>query len=871
MTVTATITVTEITTATIKMIKPNKDSTTYKTDHQEKISGIVERITYHNEQNGWSVIKVSTFQNPLQLVTVIIYQVKVFAGASMDFYGSWSHHPQHGEQFKATKSIEKKPASAAALEKYLGSGLIKGVGPATAKRIVKHFQDKTLDVFENKIDDLMHIPGIAEKKLVDIKKSWIEHKSIRDVMIFLQSYGISTLFAVKIFKAYGDKAIEKVSKNPYVLARDIYGIGFFSADKIALNMGFEKNGIPRIEAGIKHLLASSRDEGHCYLTSDQIQTQITELLAINESEKVTESLIDLLNTNEIKKRILKQNDLSIDCFYSNTLYFDENYIAKKVKSLLATKKQVDTQRVNDWITRYCQKENIQLSEEQHQSIVGITTQSFSILTGGPGCGKTTSTKVLVKLLLAMQKKIILAAPTGRAAQRMSEVIGLEAKTIHRLLEWSPSKNGFKIDESDPLDTDFLIIDECSMLDVNLAAALLKAVNDDTQVLFIGDPDQLPSVGAGNVLFDLLESNVVPKYQLTKVFRQAESSFIIQYAHQINKGEIPKIVSPIFDPNAFKNKIDCLFLDADEATQEQAKFIAKAQAIIKQSKASGQAVQILKNETVAGHLVPENDSVKMVNDLYLPDYKKDELQNETVLQIPDKFMHVNIEDLASAQNQVDELKTILKKIHPWSTINHGMTALDTVLRLYTKTIPEILGKGCEIQILSPQVRGSLGTVNLNLQIQKTINPESSNKKQIALGDRIYRESDRVIQTRNNYDLGVFNGDIGVIQSIDLNNFVCKVYFQGHKQSFEYSKSDLSDLQLAYGITIHKSQGSEFQAVIIPVTTQHYKMLFRNLIYTGLTRAKKLAIFVGNRKALSMAIQTINQQIRQTALQELLKTN
>jgi exodeoxyribonuclease V alpha subunit len=809
---------------------------------EEKLSGVVERVTYHNEQNGWSVIKVSPFQSPQKLVTVIIHQAKVFAGASMEFYGSWTNHPQHGEQFKAIKSIEKKPATTAALEKYLGSGLIKGVGPVTATRIVKHFKEKTLEVFENEIDLLMKVPGIAEKKLEDIKASWSEHKSIRDVMIFLQGYGISTLFAVKIFKTYGDKAIETVSKNPYTLARDIYGIGFFSADKIALNMGFEKNGIPRIEAGIKHVLASSREAGHCFLTLVQIQGQTKDLLEIDEEQVVLEVLKDLLIKNEIKKRILTIDGAKADCFYSKTLFYDEDFIAKKVKSIVNTGIDIDLNRVNEWMEKYCKKDGILLSEEQHQSVVGIVSKSFSILTGGPGCGKTTSTKVLVKLLQAMQKRIILAAPTGRAAQRMSEVIGLESKTLHRLLEWTPNQNGFKKNEEDPLIADFLIIDECSMLDVSLAASLLKAVKESTQILFIGDPDQLPSVGAGNVLYDLLESNAVPKFQLTKVFRQAESSFIIQFAHKINKGEVPKIVSPIADPDVFKKKIDCIFLDAEEATQEQARFIARAQAAFKSTPSLGQSPLLQEGE-----------------------------ESESVFYIPEKFLHVNLEKLLQAKNEVEELKTILKKVHPWSTLNHGMTALDTVLRLYTKTIPEVLGANCEIQILSPQVRGSLGTVNLNQQIQNTINPSSPNKKQISIGERIYREGDRIIQTRNNYDLGVFNGDIGSIQSIDLTDLTCQVHYPGHDEVFEYSREDLSDLQLAYAITIHKSQGSEFQAVIIPVATQHFKMLFRNLIYTGLTRAKKLAIFVGSRKALAMAVQSIDQRVRQTALQELLRSS
>ncbi len=695
-------------------------------------------------------------------------------------------------------------------------------------------------------------------------------------MIFLQGYGISTLFAVKIFKTYGDKAIETVSKNPYTLARDIYGIGFFSADKIALNMGFEKNGIPRVEAGIKHVLASSREEGHCYLTLNQIQLQTKELLEVNEPDKIIGVLKDLLAQNEIKKRILEKNNLHEECFYSKSLYYDEETIVKKVQSLFHLKVNIDLSRIEDWVQRYCLQHKITLSDEQFQSVVQIPSKSISILTGGPGCGKTTSTKVLVKLLQAMKKNILLAAPTGRAAQRMSEVIGMEAKTIHRLLEWAPNKNGFKKDESDNIIADFLIIDECSMLDVSLTAALLKAVGKTTQILLIGDPDQLPSVGAGNILFDLLDSNVVPKFQLTKVFRQAESSYIIKYAHMINKGVVPKISSPIGEPDVFKNKVDCLFIDSEEATQEQAKFIAKTQVALRETFKTGRSQLIQVGEEIQGMVsradfleAERSDTQLKFEKLYIPDFNKDDLQKESVLYIPEKFLHVNLEKLASAKNEVEELKSILKKIHPWSTLHHGMIAQDAILRLYTKTIPEVLGQKCEIQVLTPQVRGSLGTVNMNLQIQQTVNPLTPQKKQIQIGERIYREGDRVIQTRNNYDLGVFNGDIGNIESIDTDDFSCLIYFAGHDQTFTYAREDLVDVQLAYAITIHKSQGSEFEAVIIPVATQHFKMLFRNLIYTGLTRAKKLAIFVGSRKALNMAIQTVDQRTRQTGLKELLQ--
>jgi exodeoxyribonuclease V alpha subunit len=533
----------------------------------EKLSGIVERITYHNEQNGWSVLKVSPFKDPSRLATVLIHQAKVYAGATMEFWGSWSHHSKHGEQFKAIRSIEKKPASAAALEKYLGSGLIAGVGPATAKKIVRHFKDRTLEIFEDSIEELTDVPGIADKKLEKIKFSWDEHRSIRDVMIFLQGHGISTLFATKIYKTYGDQAISIVSGNPYRLAHDIYGIGFFSADKIALSMGFSRVGRPRIEAGIKHVLSASRDEGHCFLTQTQIIGKTLELLNEKmESDVLVEVLENLLSTNQVRVRKLEMQDSEIeDCFYSKSLYSDEKTVAELVATCLKKQISIDQDRVRSWVSRYCEAKEIQLSDEQHSAVCDIPSKSFSILTGGPGCGKTTCTEVLVKLLRAMGLKVTLAAPTGRAAQRMSEVIGLESKTIHRLLEWAPDTGGFKFNEENPVETDFLILDEVSMLDISLAASLLKAIPAHAQILLIGDPDQLPAVGAGNVLSDLLETEKVPRFRLTKVFRQAQASSIIRFAHEINSGMLPKIISPIQQPEAFSKGVDCLFVDADEAT------------------------------------------------------------------------------------------------------------------------------------------------------------------------------------------------------------------------------------------------------------------------------------------------------------------
>ncbi|MBL7555886.1 MAG: AAA family ATPase [Bdellovibrionaceae bacterium] len=838
--------------------------------HLERLAGIVERITFHNEQNGWSVLKVTSFRDPAKMTTVLIHQAKVFAGATMEFWGEWGHHPKHGEQFKAVRAIEKKPASAAALEKYLGSGLISGVGPATAKKIVSYFNEKTLEIFENKIEELMLVPGIAEKKLEQIKTSWEEHRAIRDVMIFLQGYGISTLFATKIYKTYGDKAIQTVSANPYRLAHDIYGIGFFSADKIALAMGFERTGVPRIEAGIKHVLSASREEGHCFLTDQQIIANAIELLREKiEPEKILEVLQNLLTTDQVKLRKLNRESELASCYYSKGLYFDELTTSTLVKNLLTISVPVDEARVRSWVAKHCEKNGINLSDEQQVAVCGIAGKSFSILTGGPGCGKTTCTKALVSLLKAMKKRVVLAAPTGRAAQRMTEVIGFEAKTIHRLLEWAPDKNGFKRDDKDPIKTDFLIVDETSMLDISLAACLLKAVPQGAQVLFIGDPDQLPSVGAGDVLSDLLKSESVPRFRLTKVFRQAQASSIIRFAHEINSGSVPRIISPLAKPNAFKEGHDCLFVDADEATQDQIKFIQRAKFAIEQTLKEDSGHLIKLGEEWKGRLQKTTEGVE-VDQLYRPEEIDEQSIRAPILTIPEKFKHVDLSVLAKAESNTKELMAVLKSVHPWSSLNYGLSAVETAVRLYTKTIPEWLGKDVEIQILTPQVRGTLGTLSLNESLQKISNPESPTKRQIQVGARILRVGDRVIQTRNNYDLGVFNGDIGRITQVDSEDMTCEVCFSGgEERTVIFEKDALSDLTLAYAITIHKSQGSEFQVVLIPVLGQHFNMLFRNLIYTGLTRAKKLAVFVGSRKAFAMAIGQIDNRKRQTALTELIQ--
>ena len=819
----------------------------------EKLSGIVKRITFHSVETGYTVLKVNSFQKPNEELTVVVHQSKVFAGATMDFYGEWSNHPSYGLQFKASKAIERKPATANALEKYLGSGLIKGVGPVTAKRIVKHFGDKTLDVFESNIEKLTEVEGIAKLKLEMISKAWVEHQEIRNVMLFLQSHNISTLFAVKIYKTYGNDAIEVVTKNPYRLAADIYGIGFFSADKVAQSFGLAPDSPQRIQAGIEHVLQNAREEGHCYLTQQQIIQAVGELLSLPNLSAIEEMLQEMEQKEELKIRLLPDEVGVIQkCFYAHSLYYDEQYIAVKVKQLTAQAIKVNQEHLQQDLDVFCQVNHITLSEEQQESVLQIAAKRLSILTGGPGCGKTTTTRALVGVLQFMNKKVLLAAPTGRAAQRMSEVIGLEAKTIHRLLEFDPLQGGFKRNEQEPLQTDILIVDECSMLDVHLAAALLRAVPLHGQVVLIGDADQLPAVGAGNVLKDMIASGAVPCMRLTKVFRQAQESQIITYAHQINQGEVPRIESPFHQPKIWQEKKDCLFIDSEEATSEQLKFISKVKKI------TGDP----PNPVVKEYNLLEEAAAAYGQDLYL---------KGSSLAIPEKFSHVDIDALQQARSHTDELKEVLKSVHPWSSLHYGLSAVGMIEKLYEAIIPKYYGKEAEIQILSPMTKGSLGTANLNKVIQEKINPPGMGKAQLLLGGRIFREGDRIIQKRNNYDLNVFNGDIGTITKVDNEEMVLAVSFKAGQEVKEvlYEKEHMLELDLAYAITIHKSQGSEFQTIIIPLVTQHFGMLFRNLVYTGITRAKKLVVFVGTRKALALAVNKQNTATRQTALAFLLR--
>ena len=882
---------------------------------QERLEGIVDRVTFHNPDNGWSILRVTPFNSPSQ-ETVVVHQTRVFAGATMEFFGAWTLHPRFGRQFTASQAREKKPATLAALEKYLGSGLIKGVGPKTARKIVRHFRQDTLSIFESHMDRLTEVPGIAQKKLATIQEAWTQHRAVREVMMFLQSHGISTLFAVRIYKAYGDAAIANVTENPYRLADDFYGIGFFSADRVALSLGIDERSPRRIMAAIRHVVSAGRNHGHCYLTKDQIHQGVQELLDIDVAPELDALLADMEKERQLMVRLLpvacpcpnhgktrsghahnkpengkeacsQTVTIQSPCYYARSLYFDERYVARRLAGM-GPPPEADQQRIQRWIDLFCKTRALQLSDQQARAVAGIVVEKFSILTGGPGCGKTTTTQVIVRLAEAMGLKVLLAAPTGRAAQRMAEVIGREAKTIHRLLEWQGGE--FKKNEVHPLNTDFLIVDECSMLDISLTAALLKAVPGESRMLFIGDADQLPSVGAGNVLKDIIAAGTVPCFTLTEIFRQAGASHIIRYAHKINNGQIPWITSPFKRPSVWQDGSDCMFMDSDEATGEQLRFIDRVKRWMHTATHTKEENAPIRNEHQDVQQAPSQHNAEVrkekseseeesspsylkvaEQDAALYEFRTNETVRpyETEITIPPQFRHVNLDTLGRAHTPVAELTAVLKKVHPWSSLHYGLSALDVVRELYLTWIPRYFGARCEIQILSPMTRGSLGTANLNQMIQAAANPPAHGKPELSIGNRIFRQGDRVIHRRNNYDLGVFNGDIGTIIALDNTLPTLTVSFFPDQRQVVYQRDDIMELETAYAITIHKSQGSEFDVVILPVLTQHFKMLHRNLIYTGLTRARKLAVFVGTRKAMAMAVRNQDVSRRQTALDLLLK--
>lgn len=747
------------------------------------ITGVIERITFHSEESGYTVARLNT-GNVKQLITVVGSFANIQAGQTLQLQGVWGEHPQYGSQFQVVGYKETKPATLTGIEKYLGSGLIKGVGPVTAKRIVKHFGLDTLEVIENQIDRLSEVTGIAEKRIKMIQRTWEEQKSIKEVMVFLSGHGVSTTYAVKIYKQYGDSAIATVTTNPYQLAIDIFGIGFLTADKIARNVGVAPDSKFRYRAGVLHVLDKASEDGHCYLPESKIIPLTKQLLTIkrvkessapnleqNENETGTDlgendyeheadqrAIVGILSEMVVEEQLIRDSDEEL-LYYKPSFFYSEQHLAKLLLQKLKTSLDVDRNRVRSWINRFTASNQIELSPQQYRAVETAASQKVMILTGNPGTGKTFTVRTIVTLWKAMGNKIACAAPTGRAAKRLSEMTGIEAKTLHRLLEFDPSKMGFKRDGDNQLDCSAIVIDESSMVDLFMAHSLLKAIPKDALLLMVGDIDQLPSVGAGNVLKDLIDSNKIPVVRLTQVFRQAASSAIITTAHQINRGILPQL-----EPISMKATSDCLWH--------------------------------------SGGTEPE----------------------------------------------------------------HGVQTICDLIEHYIR--PVGFNPATEVQVLCPMTRGLVGTRNLNKVLQQLINPAAEDKDELARGDSILRTGDRVMQLKNDYNREVFNGDLGMVTNIDHTEKEVTINFDERDVVYDYA--DLNEITLAWATSIHKSQGSEYPVVILPLYTQHYVMLSRNLFYTGLTRAKQLALIVGSEKAVAIAVKQVKQQQRYTRLRERLES-
>ncbi|WP_375495025.1 ATP-dependent RecD-like DNA helicase [uncultured Nostoc sp.] len=721
----------------------------------ETITGVVERLTFYSAESGYTVARL-TRPRSTELTTIVGSFANIQPGQTLQLTGFWRDHPQFGPQFQVVNYKETKPATLTGIEKYLGSGLIKGVGPVTAKRIVAHFGLETLDIIENQIERLIEVQGIAKKRITLIKNAWSTQKAIKEVMVFLQGHGVSTTYAVKIYKQYKDEAIATVTKNPYQLAADIYGIGFLTADKIARNIGIAPDSEFRYRAGIMHCLSVAAEDGHCYLPQSELIESVIKLLTTESHQPTEEAVAIIIKDMALAEDLIRERDEEkrLLC-YKPTYFHTEQNLAQLIRQRLENPVGTDIERVRDWIDRFTASRKIQLSEQQRQAVETAAYSKIMILTGGPGVGKTFTTHTIVSLWKAMGKSIALAAPTGRAAQRLGEMTGLEAKTIHRLLEFDPRSRGFKRDSENPLPHTAIIADEASMLDLFLAYSLVKAVLAGALLLLVGDIDQLPSVGSGQILADLINSGRVPVVRLTQVFRQAQTSAIITAAHQINRG-----IYPTIEPISDSPMSDCIWHGG-------------------------------------GHQ-PE----------------------------------------------------------------HGVQA---ICELITDLLPRLgFNPATDVQVLCPMTRGVVGTRNLNTVLQQLINPPSPNKVEINRGGNLLREGDRIIQLTNDYNREVFNGDLGIILTIDT--VEQEVAVQYGERTVVYDYADLNEIALAWCVTIHKSQGSEYPVVILPIYMQHYMMLTRNLFYTGLTRAKKLAIVVGAKKAISLAVRSTDDQRRYTRLQQ-----
>jgi len=712
----------------------------------ESLTGNIERITFHSEETGFCVLRIKV-TGVRKTVALVGKAMCVHEGEYIKAVGQWKLNKKHGQQFQAEELTIVPPNTMEGIKKYLASGLIKGIGEHFANKLVKAFGVEVFEVIENHPQRLKKLPGIGKKRTEQILKSFKEQKAIRNIMVFLQSYGVGTGRAVRIYKTYGDSAIEKVKENPYRLSQDVYGIGFKLADELAQRLGIPKEALIRAQAGVRYVLQKFSAEGHCGVRYKNLIHQANKLLDIPGD------IIAKAIQSEIQEKRLAEDTMDEEkCIFLMSLYYAEKDIANQLKKLQLGELpwgNVASDKAIPWVET---KTKLRLSESQRKAIETVLKNKVSIITGGPGVGKTTIVNSILKIVKAKGMSVSLCAPTGRAAKRLSETTGFGAKTIHRLLEYSPQEHAFKCNGFNPLNIDFLVIDETSMLDIPLMFYLIKAIPDHAACLFVGDVDQLPSVGPGSFLKDCIDSKKIACVFLTEIFRQASDSNIIINAHRINEGEMP-IVS----------------------THE-----------------------------------------KSTSDFYL-------IEEEDPEEIQKKLIHV-----------------------------------------VTSRIPKRFGFNPidDIQVLTPMHRSGLGAQALNIALQEKLNGKAEPK--IQRFGYTFAPGDKVIQNVNDYDKEVFNGDIGVIRSIDLQEQLLQIKFDDRLVPYEFS--DLDKISLAYAISIHKSQGSEYPAVVIPLATQHYIMLARNLLYTGVTRGKKLVILMGQAKAIKIAVKNAKSKHRLTKLKE-----
>lgn len=710
-----------------------------------ELQGQLERITYHNEENHYIIARLKV-RGQKNLVTIVGSLVSVSPGEMLNLKGSWDMHPKYGEQFRITSYETVVPATVKGIERYLGSGLIRGIGPVMAKRLVEKFGEETLDIIEKSSERLQEVEGIGTKRIGMIKTAWDEQKEIRNVMVFLQNHEVSSGYAAKIYKQYGREAIKVVQENPYRLASEIFGIGFITADKIAQKLGIPKDAQIRAEEGILYVLQKLADDGHVYYPETELIDEAIKILEIDAA--VVRAALAAITLD--KKVVIEKERV-----YLTRFYVSETGTAEQLRSVLNIPKNhslLDQAAPYDLVEKELR---ITLAEQQRAAVQAAVNSKVLVVTGGPGTGKTTIIRAIIRLYRKSGLNVLLAAPTGRAAKRMSEASGFEARTIHRLLEFSPTKAGFKKNADSPLEADLIVIDEASMIDTQLMYHFLKAVPARATLVLVGDIDQLPSVGAGNVLKDIIDSGTVPTITLNEIFRQSSRSLIVVNAHKINHGEFP-------------------YINADRETPQDFYYF--------------------QCEDPA-------EACTMIVDM-------------CVKRIPDKF-----------------------GFHP---VN-------------------------DIQVLSPMHRGIIGAANLNAELQKHLNKSTI---EVIRAGRCLKTGDKVMQIRNNYDKDVFNGDIGRISSIDLEEQSLLVNFDGRQVTYDFI--ELDEIVLAYAISVHKSQGSEYPVVILPVLTQHYMMLQRNLLYTAITRGKKLVVVIGTKKALAIAIKNNKPQMRYTGLRERLQT-